>query len=263
MAFLQRSEDVRLNYEVKKAESAAHGWVTLVCAYTRTLTDYKAMGRYLSERGWNVLSFDNRGSGKTDTNPDFTLDDMAEDILALWDEIKIEKSSLVGISLGGAIGVTLAARLPAALEKLCLVSTPVDGSALGSEAREAPKNAKQLAARIARHFSPAFLAKNQLLVQGFIRQMGRAFQEPDSALGARAQRDAVRDMDLLPLLDSIAVPTLVIHGGADLIVNVSSAKQIASSISKARLEIVPEMGHLLLAECPVRLYELVAGFLAP
>lgn len=257
MPFLERSEEVRIYFET--AGESGH-WVTLVNGYTRPLSDFKAMARYLAERGFRVLTFDTRGVGKTDYPPGFSLDDLADDIQALWKHLNVDASHLLGISFGGTIAATLAGRKPTELKKLALVSTALREEDLASSVITPSRDPRRFMADMTRYFSPEFLAKNQMLVQGFIRQVGRTFQEPESALGARAQREAFSEFDISPLLPEIAAPTLVVHGDADKVVAIASAKKIAAGIPGAKFQAFEGKGHLLLVESAVALYETISTF---
>lgn len=257
MPLLERDEDVRIYFET---HGEAGPWVTLVNGYTRPLTDFRAMVRYLTERGRRVLMFDSRGVGKTDYEAGFSMDDIAEDVLALWKHLEISKSHLLGISYGGAIAAMLAAKRPPELDKLMLVSTPRDAQFIRGELDGPPRDPRRFTFQFTRYFSPAFLKSNQILVQGFLRQLARTFQEPESALGARAQRESMQEMDLVPLLSAIKAPTLIIQGDQDGVVPVESGKQLANGISGATLDVVEGAGHLLLVEAPLRLYETIDRF---
>ncbi len=93
MPYLER-DNAKIYYEVWGDSGP---WVTLVNGHTRTMRDFRAMGYYLNERGWRALAIDNRGSGRTESPLDFTIDMMADDIEALWNELDIDESHLLGI----------------------------------------------------------------------------------------------------------------------------------------------------------------------
>ena len=80
--------------------------VTLVNGHTRTSSDFRMMARILGEAGLRVLALDNRGAGKTKVSRPFSIDDFCNDVVALWDALKIQSSSLLGISMGGFISIT-------------------------------------------------------------------------------------------------------------------------------------------------------------
>lgn len=258
MPFIEK-EDLKIHYAAWQEGEGA--WVTLVNGYTRTLTDFRAMAKSLSERGFRVLTFDNRGAGKAECSPVFTLEEIGDDILTLWAELKIAKSSVLGISYGGTVAATLAAKVPERVEKLILVSTPVSAEYLSSEIQGPARNPRRFISDITQYFSEDFLKKNKLLVDAFFRQTLKTFQEPDTALGARAQRDSMAELDLAPLLPKILSPTLVLHGEKDRIVNLESSQFLAKHIPHAVFEAVPGVGHLLLAECPREFYQRVIAFL--
>ena len=71
----------------------------------------------------------------------------------------------------------------------------------------------------------------------------------------QAQFDAARKFDANDRLPEIAASTLVLHGGADTVIDVRNAEVLANRISGSRLHVVPERGHLVVWE--------EAGLLAP
>lgn len=258
MPFLELDE-VKIHYATWDKNEGP--WVTLVNGYTRTLTDFRAMAKSLCEQGFRVVTFDNRGAGKAECPPVFSLEEIGDDILALWEKFQVERGSLLGISYGGAIAATLAARIPERIEKLILVSTPVSVDYLSCEIQGPAKNPRRFISDITQYFSEDFLKKNKILVDGFFRQTLKTFQEPDTALGARAQRESMAELNLAELLPKISCPTLILHGEKDRIVNLESAKFLAAHLKSSKLEILPGIGHLLLAECPREFYQRVGQFL--
>lgn len=257
MPQLEISEDTRIYYETAGTEGP---WITLINGHTRPLSDFKSMTRYLVERGNRVLSFDNRGVGKTDCPAGFSLEDIAKDVVALWDHLQIPKCTVLGISFGGTVALTLASETaPDRVERLLLVSTAISDEHLSVEKEAPPRDPRRLIMNMTRYFSLEFAQKNPMIVQGFIRQVARTYQDPELALGARTQRDAMEHFDFAPALEKIRARTLVLHGEKDQIVPVESAKKIAAGIPKAKLETFP-VGHLLLVEMPVAFYERIQTF---
>ena len=71
-----------------------------------------------------VLRFDHRGHGGSPVPPGpYTMDELAGDVLALLDRLAIDRVTFCGLSLGGAVGMTLALRAPERIERLVLCST--------------------------------------------------------------------------------------------------------------------------------------------
>lgn len=71
-----------------------------------------------------VIAYDHRGTGRSDRVPlpKLTIDDMADDVVALLDHIGIGKAHLVGHALGGLIGMALALRVPDRMDRLVVVN---------------------------------------------------------------------------------------------------------------------------------------------
>lgn len=259
MPFLE-SEDAKIHYAVW-AEGTGP-WITLVNGYTRTLVDFRAMGKYLSERGFRVLTFDNRGAGKTESPPIFSIEDIGEDLLRLWKHLGAERSHLLGISYGGTIALTLAARKPEQISKLVLVSVPLAETYVAKELRGPSRDMRKFQINMLQYFSKGFLAKNKILVEGFMRQNLKMFQDPESGMGARAQRESLQGLNLIESARKVKNETLILHGDEDYVVSPESAKELATLIRGSKLEMFPGIGHLLLAECPLDFYKKVEEFIS-
>jgi pimeloyl-ACP methyl ester carboxylesterase len=91
------------------------------------ITPYAGIIDWLAQR-FQVLAFDNRGAGRTDKpNAPYTIGLMADDTAGLMEALSIERTYVVGISMGGRIALELALRHPGRVAKLVLVSTSAVG----------------------------------------------------------------------------------------------------------------------------------------
>jgi pimeloyl-ACP methyl ester carboxylesterase len=81
------------------------------------------------------------------------------------------------------------------------------------------------------------------------------FEGLDALLGC------LRGLDLRPVLPRLTCPTLVVGAGLDVTFPPAHSRALAEAISVARLEIVPDSGHALVAEQPGRVVELLRSFL--
>jgi pimeloyl-ACP methyl ester carboxylesterase len=218
------------------------------------------MGNYLSERGWCVLALDNRGCGETTISRGYTIADLADDVAGLWRHLGISSSHLLGISMGGMIAMTLAVRRPKELASLVVVSSVPRWEPEHAEGSCAGKSRPEIEAAMFKYFAPKFAEKQRLLIRALVKDLSKAFDDPKIAAGTRAQRAALEGFDARAELSRIAVPTLVIHGGEDRIAPSERGSAIAGAIPGARLEIVPGVGHLLLAESARKFYAMAADF---
>lgn len=238
--------DVSLFYETNGEKGP---WITLVNGHTRSSRDFKLMARSLVNAGFQCLSFDNRGSGQTQAKGLFTYKDMVQDIYALWDKFGIKSSFLVGISMGGMLSQIAAAERPAAVTGLVLVSTA------SGEAELSPLSfgswgttLETILERLSHYVTEDFTKRNKLLIEAMAKQILQSIQSEGFEERAQAQRRAVKGIDTSPLLGQISCPTLVLHGEWDEIIKADAAYALARQIDKAELKILPQKGHLLLAE---------------
>jgi pimeloyl-ACP methyl ester carboxylesterase len=189
-----------------------------------------------------VVTFDPRGagaSGRPERGYDFPLH--AADALAVLDATGIDRVALVTASRGMNTAVLLTADDPPRFDRLAVVAPYMN-----LEAEPAPPNPEWLEAL--RSDWPGFI----------VPFMHNVFTEPDSAdliaemiaigLEATPEVAAVQEMELdwrrpARLLETVACPTLVVHGDADAAVPVAFARSIVAAMPNARLEVIPGGGH--------------------
>jgi pimeloyl-ACP methyl ester carboxylesterase len=225
-------------------------------------------------RGFFVIRFDNRDVGLSTKFDHFTpdigavrqalregkepdvayrLSDMATDALAVLDDLEIGRAHVMGVSMGGGIVQHLAIDHPERLLSMTSVmSTTGDqdvGLAKGSPAALAILTgppATDRASTIAQAQelyricgSPAHYDADRIA-----RMAGDAFDRCFSPAGVARQMMAVLAAgSWSEALRSVNVPTLVIHGDADKLVDISGGQRTAECIPGARLEVLEGMGH--------------------
>lgn len=249
-----------MHYAIFRPEGAARGDVTLVNGFTRSGSDFKAMARFLSEKGWRVFVPDNRGSGQSEGTAGFTLEDLAADLVRMWDENAVVKSHLLGISFGGAVSMTTAFGYPDRVASLVLVSTIPKWKEEGWRNSLFQQGEAEQAKNLERYFSPTFREAKGFLVKALTKEMSKSFREPEKVARAEAQLQAVRKFDATGKLERLIQPTLVLHGADDTVAPVDGARELAKKIPGATLDLISGIGHLFLAEAPKLLYEKAAAF---
>jgi pimeloyl-ACP methyl ester carboxylesterase len=233
--------------------------------------------RLLTERGFQVIRFDNRDAGLSTHMTDagrpsqltmvlrpaaaavYTLADMAGDAVAVMDDAGWESAHVVGISQGGMIAQVVATDRPARVRSLTSISS-APGPKIGSPGVRA-------LARIVRAANPRGvrtaedLADYLIGLDRVIGSPGYPVEEDDlRALAARlferagdldlasAQRQTaalVAAGDRRAALAGVRVPTLVIHGEDDPFILPAGGRATAAAIPGARLVTHPGMGHNL------------------
>lgn len=236
--------------------------VTLINGHSRTHSDFKMMSKKLVMSGYDVLSFDNRGSGMSVADEGFSLDDMASDVVALWQHLGINRSHLLGISMGGMIAQVLASSSSDVVDHLILVSTASSPKWLTSEVVDFSADDDDLLQKMKTYFHPSFVARNFAIVEAMVKQMRKGFIDKKTANQADLQRKAIEAFDPDKLsLEGFKSPALIIHGADDSIISSESARELAAKIPGATLKVYEECGHLILAEKSADFYRDVIEFL--
>lgn len=219
----------------------------------------------LAER-LRVVSYDNRGIGESDVPPGpYTTRELAEDAVAVLDAVELERAHVVATSLGGMAAQELAIAFPDRVERLVLACTTPGGEhayPMPAQTVELMQEAATLAPDVAlRRFVENALAPGASaeLVDEITRL--RLANPPDLA-GWQAQAAAGATHDAFDRLASITVPTLLLHGTEDAVVDPRNSELLAERIPNARLELLSGAGHLFFWEQPPRTAALVTEFLA-
>lgn len=261
MPVLERP-NAQVHYTTRTPVDGEKNWVTLLTGHGRSGKDFGTFTRTLVERGFSVLAVDHRGAGGSVATRDFTLEDIAQDVVAVWDAEGIERTALLGISMGGMVAQTLALG-PAAgrISKLVLVSTTANaGDITNSQQVPGAPTTATPQERFGRYFSKAFIHRHPTLFDAFVKEMARGFSSEEAQQGSQRQRGAIARFNVRDRLPSIRVPTLVVHGSEDYISPPTAAETLANGIPGAKLHWIPNAGHLLLAEQPRALYDLATAF---
>jgi len=237
------------------------------------------------DRGFRVIRFDNRDIGRSssiDTPPPgrlrqllarprpdaYDLADMAADTAGLLDHLGLARVHVVGMSMGGMIAQTLAARHPDRVASLTSVFSTTGHRRVGQPARStllrlAKGPARTVEESVGRHL-------------GMLQHIGGPGFPPDEDVerawatglwerggGARARAGVPRQISAIQAsgdrtaeLRSITAPTLVVHGDVDRMVHPTGGRATAAAIPGARHVEIAGMGHHLAPDVVDRLVEL-------
>jgi 3-oxoadipate enol-lactonase len=196
-----------------------------------------------------VVRFDHRGHGRSPVPPGpYTIEQLAGDVLALADGLGIERFSYAGVSLGGMVGMWLAAHVQHRLDRLALVCTsaympPAEGWLERAKLARDGGVASVADTVLGRWFTPAFLDEPPEIVARLKEGLVATPAE-----GYASCCEAIAVMDLRPILPRITAPALVVSGAGDPAAPPEHGAQIAAAIPGARLVVVPDAAHLASVE---------------
>ena len=186
-------------------------------------------------KSFRVLRSDTRGHGKSSvTTGPYSVEQLAKDVLALADSQQLERFHFCGLSMGGQIGMWLAANAPERLKKIVLCSTAAKigtpemwNARIATVLKVGMKNVA--AAAIERWFTPPFRTKNPHVIAKIHRTL-----EATSPEGYAACCAGIRDFDFREKLNQIRTPTLVISGTHDAATTPADGQFLANHVSGAR-----------------------------
>ncbi|MBM4446472.1 MAG: alpha/beta hydrolase [Chloroflexi bacterium] len=201
---------------------------------------------------YRVISFDNRGTGRSD-KPDipYTMKMMADDAKGLLDAIGVDSAHVFGVSMGGMISQEFALNHPDKLISLILGCTQCGGEKTILPSEEAlaflfsPEMAKLPVEERARQTAPwlwtqEFIDKYPEAVEFYVAITSKY---PTPTHGYACQAQAIIGHDTYERLPQIEAPTLVIAGDADRLIPVENSRVLASRIPNAELVILENAGH--------------------
>jgi pimeloyl-ACP methyl ester carboxylesterase len=235
---------------------------------TQMIAWHEGLCRLLAERGYRVIRFDNRDIGRSTkldwagapsrvdlllgrraTAP-YLLRDMAKDAVELLDHLEIDQAHVVGASMGGIIAQTMAISAPERVLTLTSMMSSTGESAYGRPSPQA--QAVLFGPRPADRAGYVAAAEKELVWASKRYGDAAVLRELAAASYDRAYRPAGigRQLGAMILsgsradaLRELRVPTLVIHGLDDTLIDPSGGRRTAELVPGAELLLVPDMGH--------------------
>lgn len=216
-----------------------------------------------------VVTLDLPGSGLSGPDPtgDYSDSRATAIIVALMDQLGIEKTSLIGNSIGGRIAWTFAAKEPQRVSKLILVS-PDGFASPGFEYGKAPEVPATL--RLLRYCLPGW-ALNMNLVAAYADPAALTPERKEryhDLMLAPGSREALLErmeqtilVDPKPVLRTITAPTLLLWGRQDGMIPFANSQDYLQAIQGSRLAPLDSVGHLPQEEAPEKSAAIVRAFL--
>jgi pimeloyl-ACP methyl ester carboxylesterase len=265
-----QSDEVRIWFESIAPVGVEKGVVLLNIALGASCLYWPpSFLRALSSAGYRVVRYDQRDTGASSRMPDWTrehpysLIDMAGDAIAVLDELRIDRAHVIGLSLGGFIAQEIAIRYPERVQSLTLMSTsadPTDTAMPGPRTWPLIKSAIAGLPLLRYRVLRGETNRVKELLAGLVAQGGEDPVDVEEwtriVLYDRRERGgfnyrALRQHQVAvavtrsryPLLSTITVPTLVIHGEDDSFFPIEHGRRLAAAIPSASGLWLKDVGH--------------------
>jgi len=223
------------------------------------------MGLGMNATGWwrtipalaafRVLSFDNRGVGRSERAPGpYTVTEMADDAVSVLDSAGVESAHVYGISLGGMIAQEVALRHPDRVRALVLGATTRGGDAHVAASEDVVAFVRLRAQMTAEHAVWASVPINYAARtragggDRIAEDIAQRLRFPVEAEYYSAQLAAANGHDAS--VEDIRVPTLVVHGEEDVLIPPANGERLAADIPGAELSMWPGAAHLYFTDEP-------------
>jgi pimeloyl-ACP methyl ester carboxylesterase len=246
---------ININYKVEGQGET----LVMLMGFQLTRSGWMSQTRFF-KKYYQVVTFDNRGVGKSD-KPDgpYSTRMMADDTIGLMDHLSIQKAHILGVSMGGMIAQELAINYPERVAKLILVGTfACQDESCGNTAEWA--KALELPIRKMGSTTLTLMFNKPLYRMIFVPLMSILGRRTGTT-GLLGQREAMMGHNAVDRLPLIKTPTLVIVGTKDRVIRPTSSEVLAEKIPNAKLVKIDNGSHALSAEMSRTFNRKVLNFL--
>ena len=230
---------------------------------------FAAQVDHFSNLGFRCITFDHRGQGQSGvTDSGYDMDTLSEDAAQLIAHLGVAPCHFAGLSMGGFVGMRLAARHPRLLKSLILLETSADGE----PEENGPKYRRlNFVARWIGLWAVAGQVMPIMFGQTFLNDPARAAERArwkaamiaNHRIGiTRAVMGVVERAPILPELGKIDLPTLIVVGEEDVATVPEKSERMHAAIGGSELVRLPRAGHSSTIEEPLAVNAAMEAFLA-
>ncbi|MDB5470088.1 MAG: putative Alpha/beta hydrolase fold protein [Caulobacter sp.] len=196
---------------------------------------------------YRLISFDNNGTGKSDSRRPTSVAAMTADALAVLDAAGVDSAHVYGVSMGGGIALEFALRHPERTRSVILGCTTAKTEVISRKGSWLVNILYRLPPAILKLLGSSKFKDgygDAAPDEAIARDMAMLARDPYSATGVLAQHFAIRDYAVDPAdVAALKPPALVLHGTQDLAVPYEAGKRLAEMIPGAKLVTFQDIGH--------------------
>lgn len=234
-----------INYEIWGKVTSETVWYTAFNGLGLDMASFKGFWDPKFGPDAAMLIFEPRGTGSSTRGTNFTVEDVAGDVVELWDALGIERSIALAICMGCNIAICLAALVPERISRLHLVSSSPAARFYAEGYDEWSVDPAHVYLRAALVLSPGYHRLLPKFVDVYAKQMLQRLHSPAYLADFTHFRRVVHAAALDLLMPRVSAPTFILHGENDALIPPAAARYLAAGIPGARLTILPDAGHCL------------------
>lgn len=210
----------------------------------------------------HVVSYDVRGHGESDKPDAFTLNDDADDLIALARDMNLDRPIVIGFSMGSYIALKAAEKHPNLFSKLVLIGTKGGGATSSTQRVQQDAQASGMTKEeigeqmVRRVFAPQVSFEE---IAAFDREIASRVKLTEAQQATITR--SMQNFDLLTDADKATVPVLALTGEYDGLNPPAEGKKVADALPDARFEVIPNAGHIAFFENPERVFALIDEFI--
>lgn len=233
------------------------------------LWSHKMFGAQIDElsKTYRVIAYDHRGQGQSEVKGPYDMETVAEDAAALIQSLSDGPVHFVGLSMGGFVGIRLAARYPALIKTLVLLETSANAEPVENLPKYKTLNGivkwlgiiPPVASKVMHiMFAESWLSNpsNAALIQHWKKELVANKKSITGPVEGVIYRKGVEDE-----LAKITCPTMIMVGDEDVATKPEKAKYIQMAILNAKLHMITGAGHSSCIERPQRVNQLLSDWL--
>ncbi|MCU1394739.1 MAG: putative hydrolase [Ilumatobacteraceae bacterium] len=263
MTFVRASDGARIHYEVIGRRSAPP--VLMIQGLGTDKHGWDLQRIALAPR-FRTVALDNRGAGRSDKpHGEYSLEQMADDAVAVLDHAGIGSAHVIGASMGGAISQVLALKYPDRVRSLTLACTacrhhPWRRELLAGWADQAEAHGMgAMASEAARWVIGPRSFRRIWPLLGWFGPL--SVVRPAHAFVSQVRAILATDDALADGLHTLAVPTLILVGNQDILTPRGDSEELAERIPNAELVVISGAAHGLMVEHASTFNRLLIDFL--
>ena len=237
-------------------------WVTCLHSLATDLHLWDRQAELLG-RDFRVLRLDMRGHGQSScADAPFTVEDLGEDVVRIWDELGVARSAVLGLSIGGMIALVLGLDVPSRVSCLvaadCRADAPEPFVAMWTQRKQLAQRegmASVAAVTLPTWFTPSTLALQPPFLTAVEKMIGAT-----SVAGYLGAAGALQKLTVRARLPAMTRPTLFLVGAEDGI-HPQAMAEMQECTPGSTLTVLPEAAHLSNLEQPDAFADAILPFL--